>query len=288
MTSRVSAPGSKSPFDKLPTELKEFIWQYSMPEHVPEIAILPAGLRPITPLGPRPDDSAEHSLVIKTAYPVGMHVCREWRVFAMARTAFRYSQFAMMDVPTRPFRPDLDILYIPALVSNPVWFSNDSRCEAVHHIAMQSETFLNYGARSLALMTYFRNMDTLTIILPASVGRHPLKTTFPAPRTRCRLRQIDNPALNDIDTLAVIQDCGQGNEPQEQEAKVSAFLHWVEMVVQRTAQYLQATRERDPNELVEAKQSRLRRPFRAFAQTFVEYRYRNGTAHWEETPGGMP
>ncbi|KAF7515871.1 hypothetical protein G7054_g14390 [Neopestalotiopsis clavispora] len=285
-----SAPRSRSLFNKLPAELKELIWQHSMPEHVSEIAILPGGLRPITPLGPRPDDSAEYSVLINTAYPVVMHVCREWRVFAVARTVFRYSQVAMMDVPTRPFRPDLDILYLPAEVSNPVWFSGDHRCEAAHHIAMQSQTFLNYGARSLALMTYFRNMDTLTIVLPSSAGRHPLKTTFPAPTTRCQLHRIGSRALDDIDTLAVIQDCGQGNAPQEQEAKVSALLQWVEMVVQRTAQYLQATQERDPNELLlgEQKQNRVRRPFQALAQTFVEYRFRNGVAEWNEIPGSVP
>lgn len=273
--------GSRSPFDELPFELKELVWQYAMPEPLPEVALLPSGLRPITPLGPRPDDSAEHSLIINTAYPVLMHVCREWRVFAKAKTSFRYSQVALMDVPTRPFHPDLDVLYIPAVVSNPVWFSRDSRCEVTRHIAMQSQSFLNYGARSLALMTYFRNMETLTIVLPSSAGRHSLEDTFSAPTARCRLRRIGRPALDDADALAVIQECGPGGGGAPgQVAKVSAFLRWVEATVERTSQYLYATQELGADELGQQP-----RPCEALAQTFVEYRFRNGAPDWDEVPG---
>jgi hypothetical protein len=273
------------PINRLPLELKELIWQHALPGYVPEVALLPSGLRPIIPLGPRPDDSAEHSLVIYTAYPVLMHVCREWRAFAMVRTTFRYSQAAMMDVPSRPFQPELDVLYIPAGESSPVWFSKDHRCSISRHIAMQAKTFLSYGARSLALMTYFKKMETLTIVLPSSRGRHSLDTTFSAPTTRCRLRCIGDPALNDLGTLSVVQDCGQRAGASDQVVKVSDLLQWTLMVVERMTQYLHATQEWDPTEKSEEERGAQTQPFKALAQTFIKYRYRNGSCEWTEFCG---
>lgn len=279
-------PGSThSSFNILPLELKELVWQHSLPEEVSEIALLPGGLRPIVPLGPRLDDSLEHCLVIYTAYPVLMHVCRDWRAFAVSRTTFRYSQAAMMEVPSRGFRLDLDNLYIPATNSSPVWFSGDVRCSLARHIAMQAQTFLSYGARSLALMTYFKNMETLTIILPSSTGRHSLHTTFSAPPGRCRLRRVSSVALNDPKMLAVVQETGQTTGGMSQAAMVSAFLQWVEVAVQRTAQYLRATQEWDPSRQGEQDQSQTP-PFQALAQIFVEYHYRNGTGEWIERREG--
>ncbi|KAK9772607.1 hypothetical protein AB5N19_04870 [Seiridium cardinale] len=273
--------GANSSFNILPLELKELVWLLSLPGEVSEVALLPAGLRPIIPLGPRPDDSAEH-LVIYTAYPVLLHVCREWRVFAMARTTFRYCQAAMMDVPSRPFRTDLDVLYIPAVDSSPVWFSGDPRCSVTRHIAMQPHTFLNYGARSLALMTYFKNIETLTIVLPSSTGHHSLHATFAAPSKRCQLRRISNAALDDLGALSLVQDYGSSTSALGQVAKVSRFLKWIEVAVQRTTQYLQATQEWNPSG--QGERDGCARPLRvgALAQTFVEYRFRNGTGGWTE------
>ncbi|KAH6661303.1 hypothetical protein BKA67DRAFT_81286 [Truncatella angustata] len=271
------------PFNKLPIELKELVLQYSMPTEVPEIAFLPGGLRPIIPLGPRPDDSAEHYLIIYTAYPVLMHVCREWRGFAVARTTLRYSQTALMDVPTRQFRPEIDVLYIPAVDSSPVWFSADRHCSTTRHIAMQPQTFLNYGARSLALMTYFTNMETLTIILPSSTGRHSLHAAFSAPTARCRLRRISGASLNDLGTLSVVHERGPEARSPGQVARVSALLHWVEVVVQRTAQYLWATQEWDSSQHGEQNRNTQASPFEILVQTFIEYRYENGSYHWMES-----
>ncbi|KAI1844721.1 hypothetical protein JX265_007020 [Neoarthrinium moseri] len=276
------------PFDDLPHELKELIWLYALPDEVPEMATYPAGLRPILPLGPRPDDEAE-CLVIHTAYPVLMHVCREWRDFAARRTMFRYSQVAGMEVPTRPFRPDLDVLYLPGRDADPIWFDDGRRGSLTRHVAMQAPAFLDHGARSLALMTYFRRLESLAIVLPSSAGHHRLADTFAAPTRRCRLVPIGRSALEDLGVLSVAQDRGPSRAPTV--ACASALLQWVKVVVQRTGQYLRATQERNPTLLGEEQEqeqtaSPLSMPFETSAQTFVEYRYRNGKAEWVERQGG--
>lgn len=268
------------PFNQLPVELKELVWWHSLPGDVSEVAVYPSGLRPNIPLGLPPHHDDEDLLLIRTAYPVLMHVCREWRAFAMARTKLRYSPVAMMEVPTRTFRPDLDILYLPAQGFTPVWFHARLCTIAARQVAMAPQVFLDCGAGSLALLTYFRHLEALTIVLPRSAGQLRLSETFTPPTRRCKLRPVSAAPLDDPEVLSVVlPGC-------RQPVKTSAFLRWIEEALHRTAQYLMATAEREP----EATRARSRgvQPwrFQAHAQTIVEYHLRDGRPQWLENRGG--
>ncbi|KAI0127569.1 hypothetical protein BJ170DRAFT_378831 [Xylariales sp. AK1849] len=265
------AEGTRPPFSKLPLELKAMIWRPVMPDNVSEVAMLTGSL-------PVDDGPAAH-VVIYTAYPVLMHVCREWRAYAISQTVFRYSQLAGMDVPSRPFRPDIDVLYLSVGDFPPSWLNGEEHAPAVRHVATEPHLFLSYGVRTIPLFTYFKHLETISVVLPSSSGHHLLTDTSPVPTRRCRLRHINTSAMGDIAQLSIAPMGDPATGTVTRKMTVSKYLNLVAHLVHNMLNYLRATHEgeesqgRDPSTVEH---------FGVLAQTFVEYRPRGGRANWVE------
>ncbi|KAI0843388.1 hypothetical protein F5Y06DRAFT_291298 [Hypoxylon sp. FL0890] len=88
-------------FTSLPPEIRIIIWTFALPRDVPELCFpQPAGILEFT------------SPTVYTNYPAIIHVCREARCLAQSKIRLTYSSKTKCIVPHRPFRPELDIVYI--------------------------------------------------------------------------------------------------------------------------------------------------------------------------------
>ncbi|CAJ2511215.1 Uu.00g068400.m01.CDS01 [Anthostomella pinea] len=175
-------------FSALPPELRHMIWAFALPPDTQELHILqtpnpavasawvqsatatstPASIP--SALGPAPA-----FLTVQTGYPVLMHASREARRTAQSRTTLTWSEEARCAIPTRAFRPDMDILYMP-------WFS-------FRGFFRQAETFPSYRAltpqlRHVAIdavvtdfpdrlvdsFRYLRSLRTLHVLFGSATG----------------------------------------------------------------------------------------------------------------------
>lgn len=94
--------------NRVPREVKEAIWKSALPDDEPEVCIM-------WPLRFQGLSQTTQTLPVDTAFPVLMHVCREWRAFVLSPlsgVAFRRSRLAGCGVPYRPYRPDLDAFFV--------------------------------------------------------------------------------------------------------------------------------------------------------------------------------
>ncbi|EQB55758.1 hypothetical protein CGLO_04277 [Colletotrichum gloeosporioides Cg-14] len=89
-----------------PPEIRAMVWKFSLPDDVPEVCIFQKPSIYATALF--------STLVVDTAFPALVHVCRETRYFVfntnISGISFRYSDLAGCDTPYRPFRNELDTL----------------------------------------------------------------------------------------------------------------------------------------------------------------------------------
>ncbi|KAH9238022.1 hypothetical protein K456DRAFT_1721613 [Colletotrichum gloeosporioides 23] len=109
----------------LPPEIRAMVWKFSLPDDVPEVCVFQKPSIYAT--------SVFSTLVVDTAFPALVHVCRETRYFVfntkISGISFRYSDLAGCDTPYRPFRNELDTLlnaygsgvnHIPTDVDSPL------------------------------------------------------------------------------------------------------------------------------------------------------------------------
>ncbi|KAI1386724.1 uncharacterized protein F4822DRAFT_325203 [Hypoxylon trugodes] len=191
-------------FNNLPHELRLLIWEYALPEDIPEVCI-PWPLEEVKlSYGPNTSSHIPTSqqptylpFLVDTGFPKLMHVCHESREVTISHTRFRYSPIAGCPVPFRAFRPDLDILYITVCRSpggediGPRWgvYPPGTRHIALdlHSIKDGTELWRLLGHPDL-------DVRTLRCVLPA-IDRTALTTgdRFRPPVRRCRLGIEVNP-----------------------------------------------------------------------------------------------
>ncbi|KAI0010000.1 hypothetical protein F4779DRAFT_579514 [Xylariaceae sp. FL0662B] len=195
-------------FNNLPFELRTLIWEYALPEDIPEVCIpWPLDEGPtdpdinnaVNPNTTRIKRSKYISpLLVDTCFPVLMHVCRESREVAL-RLRFRYSPVAGCPVPFRSFRPDIDILYVSVCRSpNPLnaveWGPFPEGARGARHVALDLHS-VGDGRELWTLVTDpFLDVQTVTCVLPAPNALIDTALRFRPPVRRCRLREVLQPS----------------------------------------------------------------------------------------------
>lgn len=185
------------PFSAIPLEVKQAIWQLALPDDEPEVCI-------IWPLNQNTFDQAAEPLLVDTAFPMLMHVCREWRDFVLSSTSgvrFRSSRQADCRVPYRLFRGSMDVLY--ACTTN---FEMAVQCLAVdwepgvkkHTLATVRHLAVEWVVWKRAAYwlpeLVFRgcpDLQKVSVVFPSS--RRAMWNAFQAPARRCKLRRVENP-----------------------------------------------------------------------------------------------
>ncbi|KAI1872386.1 uncharacterized protein JN550_004105 [Neoarthrinium moseri] len=181
----------------LPCELRAMIWNRVEQEDIQEVCILLADHDQRRVLAP---------LTVDTAFPVLMHVCRESRASAAARTRFRFSPAARIRTPFRRFRPELDILCVPGMdallygrAAPPPGQSLHQEAEdeggedspplpLVRHLALG---FWTQPMAAFVLVTFPR-LRSLSLVLRRPDGQ-PMRagTGLGIPVRRCQLRRVE-------------------------------------------------------------------------------------------------
>lgn len=225
-------------FPRLPAEIRERIWLFSLPDDTPEVCLAwPVLLQSYnTPSGPRAP--VPHGpLVVDTDFPVMMHTCREARQLTLsaARSGirFRASQLAGCPVPFRLFQPELDILYIgcdahylfstvPHCFNNRlesatyIWPEGDAAVVAVmqkaQHLAVPLLTVTDESENFMAYIQDFATATTtVSLVVPSSTFRDlreyslECELLFKQPARRCRLRPL---SPSEMDTNCVMPTPG--------------------------------------------------------------------------------
>ncbi|KAF0320191.1 hypothetical protein GQ607_012612 [Colletotrichum asianum] len=149
----------------LPPEIRAMVWKFSLPDDVPEVCVFQKPSIYAT--------SVFSTLVVDTAFPALVHVCRETRYFVfntkISGITFRYSDLAGCDTPYRPFRNELDTLlnahgsgvnHIPTDVDSTV-----ETMSSAHNVddidAMREVWELSY------IVSSFPDLERLAVRVPA-------------------------------------------------------------------------------------------------------------------------
>ncbi|KAH9884744.1 hypothetical protein F4778DRAFT_762473 [Xylariomycetidae sp. FL2044] len=186
-------------FDQLPAEIKQDIWQRALPDDEPEVCIV----WPLRDAQLRVGQLAE-PMVVDTAFPVLIHVCREWRYFVLdplrPRVKFRFSPQAGCMVPYRDVRFDIDALYL-SIFNHPM--ATDSFADSdpeikfatlnkVRHLALDWVAW-SCASNWLPQLIFRGTKDLvkLSVVFPSS--RKPIWEWFQAPARRCKLRSVEAP-----------------------------------------------------------------------------------------------
>ncbi|KAI1381610.1 hypothetical protein F4677DRAFT_403607 [Hypoxylon crocopeplum] len=185
-----------SVFGSLPPELRDMIWDFALPDDIPELYMRPP--QP-TSTSKAPGESAP--LTVCTGFPALMHACREARELATSRIRLRYSLPAQCEIPYRALRPELDIVQISySGVAALLWlpdFWKGGIATQLQHVAVEANTLTSYMQAQLAdSLQYLRNLRTLHVIFmsttaPLQIGeelipRHPSGRCTLLPFTRER------------------------------------------------------------------------------------------------------
>ncbi|KAK8042482.1 hypothetical protein PG994_012965 [Apiospora phragmitis] len=198
-------------FNTIPPEIRQAIWKFALPDDEPEVCIM-------WPLRPAGFNKTVEPLVVDTAFPVLMHVCREARDFALSPhsgIAFRHSKQAGHKVPYRRFRPEMDALYInrrnfdyTLLAMAYDWSGTDNDAAywpALRHLAVEYSVFKKaWNWLPEFVFRYSRHVQKVSAVFPSS--REAVWSYFQPPARRCKLRPVDNP---DELTAAVDYDAHQ-------------------------------------------------------------------------------
>jgi len=191
-------------FSGLPLELKQEIWQLALSAAAaePEVCLL-------WPVYQTDFDQIPIPLVVDTAFPVLMHVCREWRshVLSWSRrpsfespVRFRFSRQAGCQVPYRLFRGSTDALYasftnFDKAFQAMYWESGTidrQTLASVRHLAVEWVvwTRVEYWLPELVFWS-FPDLKKVSVVFPSS--RRAIWHHFQAPAKRCKLRRVEGP-----------------------------------------------------------------------------------------------
>ncbi|KAI1206470.1 uncharacterized protein F4807DRAFT_439306 [Annulohypoxylon truncatum] len=200
-------------FSDLPFELRIMIWELVLPDKKQEICI-PWPLQEEAPPDafirpPRSPRKFLEPFLVDTDFPVLMHVCRESRGFAIARTRFRHSLVAGCPVPFRAFDPDLDIMYYsrcrPPIGPDDYKWGDFPR--ALKHLAVDVHTLRDGSYFAEAFCQHF-HLRTITCILPAPGAIVLTSARFRPPYRRCRLRAVEQPTTSGSQSHFIHVDSG--------------------------------------------------------------------------------
>lgn len=141
-------------------------------------------------------------LVVDTAFPVIMHVCRESRAFVLDGASshspikFRLSVQAGCKVPYRHFRPSIDTLFWARTCKDSIFtqtLRNERLKEAlssVVHLALEADSTCS-GLRLLYMIDRsLPRLESLSVVFTCSSNNVIDVSTFQAPGRRCKLKQF--------------------------------------------------------------------------------------------------
>ncbi|KAI8965602.1 hypothetical protein F5Y11DRAFT_295875 [Daldinia sp. FL1419] len=188
-------------FNNLPIELRHSVWEFALPEDIPEICIP-------WPLEEGPGNRSHdliplvrsnylHPFLVDTCFPTIMYVCQESRYLAISRLRFRYSHVAGCPVPFRAFRPDLDTVYITLcrpptdIITIPRWGRYPP---GTQHVALDLHTIKDGSYLWVLLSDPTLDLRTMSCILPASEAILDTAVRFRPPFRRCRFREVKRPS----------------------------------------------------------------------------------------------
>lgn len=166
-------------FGVLPSELRHLVWGLSVPDDEPEVCI-----HQYEDL--RLHCAGEHlePIVVETAFPALMHVCRESRAFVLrhSQVCFHFSEEAGCYVPARPFRPGLDTMFLDRYAQGVLWSSlstgvSDGWLSQLRHIAMPSTTTLGRD-EAAAINRHFPGLRSISLVFPYSFEGIWVNTAF--------------------------------------------------------------------------------------------------------------
>ncbi|KAK7927325.1 hypothetical protein PG985_004323 [Apiospora marii] len=192
-------------FNRAPREVKEAIWKLALPDDEPEVCVM-------WPLRFQGLSQIVEPLLVDTAFPVLMHICREWRAFVLSPSSgvrFHRSRLAGCQVPYRPYRPEMDAFFVSssnAMFTLQAMAKEDRRGDAaaaaaaavlnpeswrtLRHLAVEPPVFGEAHEWLPELVfRYSPDLQKVSVVFPSS-GK-PLWGFFHPPSRRCKLRRID-------------------------------------------------------------------------------------------------
>ncbi|KAI1346149.1 hypothetical protein F5Y01DRAFT_322046 [Xylaria sp. FL0043] len=183
-------------FSSLPPELRQNIWAVyveSLEDRSEVLIHEPSGFV---------RSSGSSTPTVYTGFPVPMHVNSEARAIAQKRLTFVECPRAPCMVPVRPFRPELDVLFIPweawrsffllkELHYGNVWLST------VQHVAVDICVSNNFTA-FFRQVHHIPSVRTLRLLLASEhiYYNNNSMLILPDPMARCSLRSITAGADN--------------------------------------------------------------------------------------------
>lgn len=201
-------------FTRLPLELRQCIWQFSMPGDEPEVCVPGPQSLPV-----RKGDAPGEPMVVNTAFPVLMHVCREWRDYTLhhIKARFRFSAAAGCSVPFRPFRPELDTMYWTAEVQQAIFapmYGNvfDDWLPQVQHLALPASTVFSGLNITDCIISFAQKLQSVSVVFADSSDDNWVQTKFQEPARRCRLRPIEGDRARN---MTVVLDTWGGGDPED-------------------------------------------------------------------------
>ncbi|KAI3319645.1 hypothetical protein HD806DRAFT_508644 [Xylariaceae sp. AK1471] len=184
------APCYFTRFPLLPPELRQAIWGvfiHSLPDKSELLIHEPSDFPQLANAG---------TPTVYTGYPTIMHVNQEARYIAQMHTSFVNSPSAQCMVPVRPFRPELDVLYIPREAWRTFFLFRefhygDSWLSQLQHVAVDFILSTN-PATFFRQVRHIPAVRTLRFVLASEEGPFNPSSmlVLPKPITRCALRQF--------------------------------------------------------------------------------------------------
>ncbi|KAF9869541.1 hypothetical protein CkaCkLH20_12934 [Colletotrichum karsti] len=207
-------------FGDLPVEVRLQIWRLSMPiEDEQEICVMPRDLLPRDQDIDRdilPFLRYTSHLAVYTAFPVLMHVCNESRAFVKdsKRSGVNFKNVpdgrgSFFPVPSRKFRPDLDILYLPPFA----YHDDNTNLVALYNIIQKPDVKdflarLRYVAVAHSeipdfvahhIIEHCYSLQNLSIVFAHTAQQGNWDHMFEAPGGRCKLQALaENPEENTL------------------------------------------------------------------------------------------
>lgn len=186
-------------FTGFPFELRHLIWGFALPDDEPEVLILEAEHVLERPVG------GTAPMMVDTAFPALMHVCRESRNFVITN-AGRFGIHTRIcpegaaggctiSVPCRPFRPELDTMYWNRGMTELMRHGGDDAWLSVlRHLALASPSPPVWLRNDMPhyILTSCPELRSLSVVVTGSSDDSPVREAVAVPPEgrRCKLRPI--------------------------------------------------------------------------------------------------
>ncbi|KAI1480462.1 hypothetical protein F4774DRAFT_84489 [Daldinia eschscholtzii] len=135
-------------FSSFPVEIRDMIWGLSLPPDERELWFLQES-----------DTFANRFPVFWTKFPAIMHACREARIFCQKRLQFEYLPDLTCAVPSRPFRPDLDMCVLAPGATLPLGLTAQ-----LQYVALDGQASTSNQRLFVNALPYLKSLQTLYLI----------------------------------------------------------------------------------------------------------------------------